>query len=113
MEFPNAPFEPVPINGFSYPTVSEIEAHVQERAGGEENLMRMWIPDQIWTQNVIEREHYGYAQEWPAWANSLITNSHRPDGSTMTGGRAFQGAVLLANDNSRRLLSDMRRVDAR
>ena len=62
---------------------------------------------------MIEREHYGYTQEWPVWANSLITNAHRPDGSTMTGGRAFQGAVLLSNDNQRYMLRAEERLDTR
>ena len=113
MEFPTHPYEPIPINGFSYPSVAEIEAHVTERGTGDANLMRMWVPDQIWTQNVIERGRYGYSQGWPEWANSMITNSHRPDGSTMTGGHAFQGAVLLSNDNRRYMLRSEERLDTR
>jgi hypothetical protein len=99
MEFPNEPYVPVPINGFEYPSVAEIEAHILERGTSDSNPMRMWVSDQIWTQNTIERGRYGYVQEWPEWAVSLINNAHRPDGTCMTRGRAFQGAVLLSNEN--------------
>ena len=113
MEFPGAPYDAVPINGFEYPTVADIEAHVEERGASDHNLMRMWLPDQIWTQNRIERTRGGYAQNWPAWANSLINNSYRPDGSTMTGGRAFQGAVLLTNENRRHFDARIEALDQR
>ena len=99
MEFPNEPYVPVPINGFEYLSVVEIEAHLLERGTSDQNLMRMWVSDQIWTQNRIEQGRYGYVQEWPEWASSLITNAHHPDGTCMTGSRAFQGAVLLSNEN--------------
>ena len=113
MEFPDPPYSPVPVNRFQYPSVEDLEEHVRERGTGDRNLMRMWLPDQIWTQNRVERARYGYAQEWPEWAMSFIDNTHRPDGSTMTGGRAFQGGVLLANENRRYMLAMQRRLDAR
>jgi hypothetical protein len=113
MEFPNEPYVPVPINGFEYPSVAEIEAHILERGTLDSNPMRMWVSDQIWTQNRIEGGRYGYVQEWPEWANSLITNAHRPDGTCMTGSHAFQGAVLLSNENCRQTNSRERRLNLR
>jgi hypothetical protein len=54
MEFSNYPCTPVPINGFSYPSVHEIEEHILERGNLDHNLMRMQVPDQIWTQNLVK-----------------------------------------------------------
>jgi hypothetical protein len=113
MEFPNEPYVPVPINRFEYPSVVEIEAHLLEWGTSDCNPMRMWVLDQIWTQNRIEQGRYGYTQEWPEWASSLITNAHCPDGSCMTRGRAFQGVVLLSNGNRRFVNSRERRLNLR
>ena len=115
MEFPHHPYQPVPINGFSYPTVAELEEHVEERVRGDSdrNLIRMWLPDQVWTQHRIEQGRYGYAQGWPEWANGLVQDAYRPGGATMSGGRAFQGAVLLSNENRRRVVTSERRLDER
>ena len=59
MEFPDPPYSPVPVNGFQYPSVEDLEEHVRERGTGDCNLMRMWLPDQIWTQNRVERLRRG------------------------------------------------------
>ena len=115
MEFPHHPYQPVPINGFSYPTVAELEEHVEERIRGDSdrNLIQMWLPDQIWTQNWIELGRYGYAQGWPEWANSLVQDTHCPDGAMMSGGRAFQGVVLLSNENHRWFVTSEHQLDVR
>ena len=62
MEFPTPPYDVVPINGFECPMVADIEAHVDEQGNLDHDLMRMWLPNQIWTQNWIERMHGWYAQ---------------------------------------------------
>ena len=113
MEFPHHPYQPVPINRFSYPMVAELEEHVEERARGDsnQNLICMWLPDQIWTQNQIELGHYGYGQGWPKWANSLVQDTYHPDGATMSGGCAFQGAVLLSNENRHQFITSERCLD--
>ena len=91
MEFPLPPYEPLPINGFPYPSREEIGAHLGERGDRDRNVLDLWTADQVWTQTQVENNRYGFAQQWPAWADDLIRGSRRPDGTVLTGGRAFQG----------------------
>ena len=78
LEFPHPPYDVVPINGFDYPSVADLEEHVEDRRGLDRNLFRMWLPDQVWTQHRVELLRGGYAQDWPEWATSMIDNCHRP-----------------------------------
>ena len=84
MEFPHHPYQPVPINGFSYPTVAELEEHVEERVRGDSdrNLIRMWLPDQVWTQHriaVIDQSFIEYYQttQLPATEVHFISTKYR------------------------------------
>ena len=99
MEFPNPPYDLVPYNGFSYPTQEEINQERRARREGpaQENRWELWLADQIYSQMGVEQPVV--RECWLAWARHMINSSLRPDGATLSGGRAFHGATLLARYN--------------
>ena len=111
MEFPS--YDVVPRNGFEYPSVQEINHEIlaARRENRPIEMNDLWLPDQIWSQWNIGRDNDLVGLEWPRWAERMHREAIGPGAARLTGGRAFQGAFLLADENRRYTVRAHRRLD--
>ena len=90
-----------PLIGHQYPDPDEIQDQINRRAVDSNDPWMLWTPDAIYTQSQYEYRRLGFDQNWPIWAQNMITHRHDAEVVDLSGERAFQGSILLANENCR------------
>ena len=87
-----------------------IDGHVQVE---DNHPWPLWASDAVYAQSVLEVRNEGFDQDWPVWAQQLIGVRHDPEVTHMSGARAFQTSILLANENRRNYRNLLRREQLR